>query len=269
MSTPSASQRIWDMIISSVISIVITIVFGYYFIYVGEKQREPTFYLDPVKTMIIDRENAGDAPIQLLKPNNDTIKSDVISAYIYFFNQGLETIKRENVYSPLKIRIDSGEILYYKIMKVARTVSGIKINRDTLDKSLIVDFVALEKDDGFVAQVIYEGKIDSKIILEGGIDGAKSFSTELTSVDPIYVLVSAFIFLIAAYILLVMYKGSSAKMAPRFLFVFSAIPALYLLMMIYKTEWFIDHKVPETLRIEHYVEQSTRQVFQLPAWFGK
>ena len=58
-------------------------------------------------------------------------------------------------------------------------------------------------------------------------------------------------------------------MAPRFLFVFSAIPALYLLLMIYKTEWFVDHKVPETLRIEHYVEQSTQQVFQLPAWFGK
>jgi hypothetical protein len=262
-------QRVWDMIVSSVISIVITIVFGYYFIYVGEKQREPTFYIDPVKTMIIDRENAGDAPLQLLKTNQDTIKSDVISAYVYFFNQGMETIKRENVYAPLKIKVDSGEVLYFKIMKVARPVSGIKIARDTVDGSLNIDFVALEKDDGFVAQIIYEGKMDSRIYLEGGIDGAKSFKTELTSVDPIYLLISLFIFLIASYILLVMYKGSSAKMAPRFLFVFSAIPALYLLLMIYKTEWFIDHKVPETLRVEHYVDHSTREVFQIPAWFGK
>lgn len=263
------SQRVWDMIVSSVISIVITIVFGYYFIYVGEKQREPTFYIDPVKTMIIDRENAGDAPIQLLKTNQDTIESDVISAYVYFFNQGMETIKRENVYAPLKIKVDSGEILYHKIIRVARPVTGIKINRDTLDQSLAIDFVALENDDGFVAQIIYEGKMNSKIFLEGGIDGAKSFKTELTSIDPIYVLISLFIFLVASYILLVMYKGSSAKAAPRFLFVFSAIPALYLLLMIYKTEWFVDHKVPETLRIEHYVEQSTREVFQIPAWFGK
>src|SRR5262245_49675787 len=106
------SQRVWDIIISNVLSIAITIVFGYYFLYVGEKQREPTFYVDPVKTMIIDKTTAAEAPIQLLKANHDTIENNVISVYFYFFNQGQETIKKENIYSPIKVRVDTAsEIL--------------------------------------------------------------------------------------------------------------------------------------------------------------
>jgi hypothetical protein len=261
------SQRIWDMIISSAISIGITIVFGYYFLYVGEKQREPTFYVDPVRTMIIDQANAGDAPLQLLKANQDTITSDVVSGYFYFFNQGRETIKRENVYSPLKIKLDTGaEILYFKILKISRSVTGINILKDTVDQSLTLNFNALEKDDGLVGQVIWEGNRDSHIFIEGGIDGVKEFKDELVSISPIYFLVAVFIFLIAAYIFLLLNKRNP-KSVPKFLFFFSALPVLYLLLMLYKTEWFVDHKVPETLRIEHYVEESQKKVFELSSWF--
>lgn len=264
------SQRAWDMIISSVISIAITIVFGYYFIYVGEKQREPTFYVDPIRTMIIDKENAEDAPLKLLKASNDTtvaINADVVSAYCYFFNQGQETIKRENVYAPIKIKVDTGaEILYFKVIKNSREVSGINIIKDTVDNSLIIDFKALEKDDGLVGQLIYEGGIDTQIFIEGGIDGAKNFKSELASIHPIYILISIFILLVASYILLLMNKATT-KSVPKFLFIFSAIPALYLLLMIYKTDWFVDHKVPESLRVEKYVSHSKEQVLSVSAWF--
>ena len=264
------SQRAWDMIISSVISIAITIVFGYYFIYVGERHREPTFYVDPIRTMIIDKENAAEAPLKLLKASNDTtlaITDDVVSVYCYFFNQGQETIKRENVYAPIKIKVDTGaEILYFKVIKNSREVSGINIIKDTIDNSLIIDFKALEKDDGLVGQLIYEGGIDTKIFIEGGIDGAKDFKSELVSIHPVYILISIFILLVASYILLLMNK-STAKSVPKFLFVFSAIPALYLLLMIYKTDWFIDHKVPESLRVEKYVSHSKEQVLSVSAWF--
>lgn len=259
------SQRVKDIIISSVISILITIIFGYYFLYVGEKQREPTFYVDPLRTMIIDRANAADAPLQLLKPNHDTITADVSSVYFYFFNQGRETIKRENIYSPLKVKLDTGsEILYYKVLKTSRRVSGIEVTKDTIDNSLTIDFNALEKDDGFVGQIIFEGSKDTPLILEGGIDGVKEFKSELVSISPIYFLAALFIFLIAAYIFLLLSKRNP-KSVPKFLFFFSALPVLYLLLMLYKTEWFVDHKVPETLRIEHYQKQN--KVFSISAWF--
>lgn len=260
------SQRVMDLIISNVLSILITIVFGYYFLYVGDKEREPTFYVDPVRTVIIDQANVGEAPLQLLKPNHDTVDADVVSAYFYFFNQGKETIKRENVYSPLKIKVDKSEILYFKMLKTARDISGIKVTRDTLDNSLAVDFSALEKDDGFVGQVIFEGSKDAPLVIEGGVDRVKYFRSELESIPPIYILIAIFIFLVAAYVYLLLSKRNP-KSVPRLLFFFSAIPVIYLLLMLYKTEWFIDHKVPETLRIEQYVQQSKKQVFELSSWF--
>jgi hypothetical protein len=265
-STGSMFQRSKDIIISSIISIAITVVFGYYFLYIGNRERKPTFYLDPTRTVILDKENAANAPLQLLKSNGDTIRSNVTSVFFYFFNQGKETIKQENIYAPLKIVLgDRAEILDFKILKVARSVSGIKLMRDSASNALNIDFKALEKDDGFVGQLIFEGKKSALISIEGGIDGVKVFETHLSSVDPLYLMIAIVIFLIAAYIFLVLSKRNP-KNSPKLIFFFSAIPILYLLLMLYKTEWFVTHTVPSTLQLEQYSEKQGEGFFNLPSW---
>lgn len=263
------SPRLKDILVSSFISIGITVIFGYYFLYVGNKEREPTLYVEPVRTMIIDKSTTKNAPLQLLKANGDTITSDVVSVYFYFFNQGRETIKHTNIYAPLTLSLgDKTEILDYKILKVSRAVSGIKMTMDTTKHALVIDFNALEKDDGFAGQIIFEGNKEAVLKIEGGIDGAKSFKFELSTIDPLYILIALFIFLVTAYILLIANKRSF-RTVPKFLFFFSALPILYLLLMLYKTEWFMDHTVPEPLRIDQFVQQSKNKVLDLPAWFGK
>ena len=260
------AQRSRDIIISSIISIAITIVFGYYFLYVGNRERKPTFYLDPTRTTILDKSNATNAPLILLKSNGDTILADVTSAYFYFFNQGKETIKQENIYSPLKIVMgDHAQILDYKIMKVARPVSGVKLTMDTLGGFIGIDFKALEKDDGLVGQIIFEGTKNAGITLEGGIDGVKEFETHLSSVNPMYLMVAIVIFLIAAYLLLV-FSRRNPKNTPKLIFFFSAIPILYLLIMIYKSEWFVTKTVPEGLKLEQYGEKKDEGFFEWPGW---
>jgi len=259
------SQRSKDIIISSVISIVITLVFGYYFLYVGIKDRRPTFYVAPTRTTILDKENAGNAPLQLLKSNGEMITSDVTSVYFYFFNQGKETIKHENIYAPLKVVLsDNAEILDFKILKIARTVSGIEVTRDTIGNSLIIKLKALEQNDGFVGQIIFEGNKNALIRLEGGIDGVTHFETHLSSIDPLYFMAAIVIFIIAAYIFLILSRRNPRR-SPKLLFFFSAIPILYLLLMLYKTEWFVSHEVPTSLQLEQYnAEQS---LFNIPSWF--
>jgi uncharacterized membrane protein SirB2 len=265
-STESMFQRSKDIIITSMISIAITIVFGYYFLYIGNRERKPTFYLDPTRTTILDKKNAANAPLQLLKANGDTIKSDVTSVYFYFFNQGNETIKQENVYAPLKIVLgDSAEILDFKILKIARPVSGMSLVRDTVSNSLQIDFKAIEKDDGLVGQIIFEGNKNASIMLEGGVDGVKLFETHLTTINPVYLMVAIVIFLIAAYIFLVLSKRNP-KNSPKLIFFFSAIPILYLLLMLYKTEWFVKHTVPETLQLEQYEGKQSEKLFSVPSW---
>lgn len=262
------SQRVKDIIISSVISIAITIVYGYYFLYVGHRLREPTFFVDPIRTTILDKTNAADAPLHLLTSKGDTITSDVVSVYIYFFNQGEETIKYENVYAPLKVKLDSNSrILDFKIIKSARQVSGIDVTIDSTNKFLNIDFRALEKDDGFVGQVIFAGNKDCQLYIEGGIDGAKNFKSEMASIDPFYFMIALTIFLVSAYIFLIVYRDNP-KSIPRFLFFFSMLPLLYLLLMLYKSAWFMDDKVPNTLQIEQYASQGKQsKFFTLPSWF--
>ena len=262
--TPPRSK---DIIISSAISMVITLVFGYYFLYVGNRERKPTFYVDPTRTTILDKENASNAPLILLKSNGDTISSDVTSVYFYFFNQGKETIKRENIYSPLKITFsDSVEILDFKILKVARHVSGIEVTHDTLKNSLDINLKALEEDDGVVGQIIFEGNKNASIKIEGGIDGVRNFENHLSGIDPLYVMAAIVIFLIAAYIFLLISRRNP-KNSPRLLFYFSAIPILYLLLMLYKSEWFVTQTVPETLELKQY--QKEQPPWYVPSWFKK
>lgn len=262
-TSESATQRYKDIIISSAISIVITIIFGYYFLYAGIKERKPTFFVDPTRTTILDKENAANAPLLLLKSNGDTVTSDVTSLYFYFFNQGKETIKRENIYSPLKIVMsDSAEILDFKVVKVARPVSGIEVTRDTTSNALFIDLKVLEQDDGLVGQIIFEGKKNSWIKMEGGIDGIKQFESRLTSIDPLYFVVAVVIFLISSFVFLLMSRRNP-KSSARLLFFFSAIPALYLLLMLYKTEWFVSSEVPSTLIMEQYDKQGD----WIPGWF--
>lgn len=264
----AAAQRWKDIVISSIISIVITIVFGYYFLYVGIRERKPTFYVDPTRTTILDKENAANAPLMLLKSNGDTITSDVTSIYFYFFNQGEETIKQENIYAPLKIKLsDQAEILDFKILKVARSVSGIEVTRDSLGNSLNINLKALEKDDGLVGQIIFEGNKNALINLEGGIDGVKQFETHLLSIDPLYFLGAIVIFLIAAYVFLILSRRNP-KNSPKLLFIFSAIPMLYLLLMLYKTEWFITRDLPETLQLEKYQDDQDKSLFSITGWFN-
>ncbi len=264
-ANPSFYQRYRDIILSSIISIVITLIFGYYFLYVGNRERRPTFYVDPTRTTILDKEHAANAPILLLKSNGDTITSDVTSLYFYFFNQGNETIKLENIYSPLKIVMSDGaEILDFKILKVARAVSGIEIRRDTLANALNIQLKALEQDDGVVGQIIFEGNKNASIRMEGGIDGVKYFDTHLSSIDPIYVVMAVVIFLIASYIFLIISRRNP-KISLKVLLFFSAIPILYMVIMLYKTEWFVTHDVPTSLRLEQY--QETQRAWYLPEWF--
>src|SRR6187402_1456392 len=261
------SQRSKDIIISSIISIIITLVFGYYFLYVGIRERRPTFYVDPTRTTILDKETAASAPLLLLRSNGDTINSSVTSAYFYFFNQGEETIKQANIYAPLKIVLsDEAEILDFKILKVARPVSGIEVSKDTLSNSLDIQLKAMERDDGVVGQIIFEGKKNASITMEGGIDGVKYFETHLSSINPLYFMVAIVIFLIAAYIFLILSKRNP-KNSSKLLFFFSAIPILYLLLMLYKTQWFVSQEVPSSLQIEQYQEEKSD--WYIPAWFKR
>ena len=97
--------------------------------------------------------------------------------------------------------------------------------------------------------------------ISGGIDGVKSFESRLVTINPLYFVIAFAIFLIATYIYLVLSKRYP-KNSLTLLFVFSAIPIIYLSIVFYKTEWFVTHLVPDALSLQQQVD-----LFTLPGWF--
>jgi hypothetical protein len=69
------------------------------------------------------------------------------------------------------------------------------------------------------------------------------------------------VFSIAAYIYIVLSKRYPDK-SLTLLFAFSEIPIIYLLLVFYRTEWFVTHAVPDTLLL-----QPANDLFTLPGWF--
>jgi hypothetical protein len=109
--------------------------------------------------------------------------------------------------------------------------------------------------------LIFEGKKEATLSMTGGIDGVKQFETHLITINPLYFVIALAIFLVASYIYLVLSRRYP-KNSLTLLFLFSAIPVLYLLMVFYKTEWFVTHLVPDSLSIQQQAE-----FFTITGWF--
>jgi hypothetical protein len=126
----------------------------------------------------------------------------------------------------------------------------------------MIDFNALEHEDGIAAQLIMEGSKNATLSVTGGIDGVKKFETHLITINPLYFVVALAIFLFASYIYLVLSKRYP-KNSLTLLFFFSAIPIIYLVLVFYKTEWFVSHVVPDTISLQERFD-----LFTLAGWFN-
>jgi hypothetical protein len=231
--------------------LVIPAVMGYYFYYLSINERIPTFYVEPLRTVILDDNNVSRAPIKVTRTDGKEIKQDVISTTFYFFNQGKETIKQDNVYSPIEVTfLDSAiEILDFKVLKAERDVSKVSAKFDSTRNLVTITFNALEQYDGLVGQIIYDGQIHSPLIINGGIEGAKSFESRLSRnfLHPSIVLVGAILFLFGIYF----YRKWILKVDEFSTFVFTTIilALLFLAFVIKFPHLMIDKRFPDTLDV--------------------
>jgi hypothetical protein len=160
---------------------IIGIASGAFFYYDGLKEREPTFIVDPIVSTIVDKELVKDKPLKILNSKGIEITQDVNVLTFYFFNQGNESIRQENILSDLTLSLPINcEILDYKILKVSRDVSKIRLlKNDSIKNSISINFKILEKSDGFTGQIIYLGGKENRLALRGEIEGVKQVFTNV------------------------------------------------------------------------------------------
>ncbi|GHN02027.1 hypothetical protein WSM22_35160 [Cytophagales bacterium WSM2-2] len=175
--------------ISGIVSWTITIVScvsGFYFFYESKKDREPTFVVDPIRPTLVDKELFKNKPLRIVDSTGREVSENVCVLTFYFFNQGNESIKKENILQPLKLRMSKGcKILDYKLLKVSRGVSQIRLgNYNPADESIDFDFKILEHEDGFTGQIIYTGDVNATLSVDGVIEGVKIFSDHYALLNP-------------------------------------------------------------------------------------
>lgn len=177
-SRPSFLRRNWLTIITCILGIS----FSYYFYQLSKSEREPIFLIDPIKTIVIDSKSFPKSALGVVKEKNTPIEGDITSIRFYFWNNGKEPIRRENILNPIVVSLsdNKGEILDYKLLSLSRPdvidATVERYDRD-LKTSLKINFRILEKNDGFTGQVLYSGDPNANLIIKGVIEGVKEIGT--------------------------------------------------------------------------------------------
>jgi hypothetical protein len=159
----------WIGVLGSIFSVV-GVGLAIYFYFGGARSRKLTYAVNPVKTIVV---KAGEASTLRVLHGDQDIKGDVTAAQVAIWNDGTESIRPENVLSPISIVLrPSAPILEAKVRKVSRAVIGAAIDTSRLaDGAVPVTWKILEHNDGAVIQLIFAGPTETDIAVDGTVEG--------------------------------------------------------------------------------------------------
>jgi hypothetical protein len=165
----------WVVAIAGILGIFGTI-FSVYTFYVSKKDRELTYYVNPIKTIVL---NSGDVSDLRVLHRNRELKTDVTATQIAIWNAGKESIRPEHILSEAKIVTQPAvRILEAKISKQSRDVVGFSKDESQFDKGVVpISWKILEYKDGAVIQLIYEGSPAINIEVVGTIQEQSNIFT--------------------------------------------------------------------------------------------
>lgn len=148
------------------------------------RERKPVFLVDNDRISIIDRKNISPSDLRILDSNQLEIDDDINLVKFYFFNSGRKTIFQKDQLEKLKISFANkdAKIISFRILKQSRKISKINLIRHS-DNQLYIDFDLLEKNDGILAQIIYQGPINTPLKPHGLILESKITYMEAKKVE--------------------------------------------------------------------------------------
>src|SRR5713226_2259025 len=153
------------------ITTVIGLVLAYYWHEQSVEERAPTYYVSPARARIVDTSIPAPPQLQVLYEGKD-LNANVSAAIVYFWNDGKLPIKTEDILEPLRIDLESGcEIIDARVLKVSRAVTKFAKGdvSGTAKNSLPISFGVLERNDGAAVQIIYSGKPETTVSINGTI----------------------------------------------------------------------------------------------------
>jgi hypothetical protein len=159
--------------VASLLSVVLAI---YFYI---ESRQTPllTFMVNPAKAIVV---KAGEASRLTIQYDDRRITTDITAAQVAVWNAGRLSIRSQQILDPVQISLGKGtRILEVTERKVSRPVVGMEVDRSRLSGGTIgLSWRILERNDGAVLQLIYEGGPSTPIQFGGTIEGQPSLRVE-------------------------------------------------------------------------------------------
>lgn len=225
------------LLYSSYLITFISFLLAIYFFLESKKERDPYFissnYNEPIlKNYRIDSEDELGLKIILnTDKKNKFIKGDIYSSKIFFWNNGKESIKKENILQKLIIYPKGqSQILGVRILKESRPeITKFNINLNKISNEINISFRILELNDGATIQIIYNGDESEKFFIKGIIESVKEIKVSNKYSEPISLTLGIF-YTIGGFLILAV------------LFVISVLLFHNLLLKLYKilfsiTKW--------------------------------
>jgi hypothetical protein len=150
----------------AVVSIAVSIYFGV----VSIRSRELSYEISPTKTLIVKSGQSSD--LHVLYKGQD-VPTDVSALQVAIWNAGRESIRPENILTPITLTTSPVvPILEARIKKATRNVSQIGLDTSEIAKGSVgLTWKILEHDDGAVLQLIVAGASTVTVQAEGIVEG--------------------------------------------------------------------------------------------------
>jgi len=156
-------------VIGSVAS-VIGLILAIYFFLESTRERELTYFVHPVKSIVV---RAGEASGLSVTLGGNAIRGNVTATQLAFWNAGKEPIRAQHMLRPLVIRTEGNvPILEARIRKESRKVVELQLDQSKMEQGEVgVSWSILEEGDGGVIQLIFAGGTDVSISASAVIEG--------------------------------------------------------------------------------------------------
>ena len=114
------------------------------------------YYVDPTRATVVRANQSSRIRVEI---DGKDVKRTVTAAQIIIWNDGEESIRRQNLLSPLVIETGRlNPIIEADIREVTREVIGLQLDTSkTNEGQLVVDWTILEQGDGVALQLLYYG----------------------------------------------------------------------------------------------------------------
>lgn len=190
----------------------------------ARRVREPVYYVSPSRIEIVSSEKASIAPLKIFREDGTPVTNDVSAVVYYFWNQGKEPIRPEDILAPVIVRLCSPNcrILDYKVVRRSREITEFNLSASTEnpETELVMNFRILEEGDGAACQLIYEGDRDAELEIKGTIVGVRQI-LDLKEAESFYhsvkdhILAAIGVFVILLYVVMILPERTKGLLSEK------------------------------------------------------